>query len=160
LERFGGTEVKSLGDGFLGYFSGPVAAVGCATDVSTRVAHLGLQIRAGIHSGEVEIAGDDIAGLTVNLAARITPLAGAGEVLVSRASRDLLVDSGISCHSRGVHALKGIPGKTEVFLAGPREASSITDRKRLRLSDRATLTMSRRVPALARFAGKLAGAQA
>jgi class 3 adenylate cyclase len=111
LDRFGGHEVKLVGDGVLATFDGPARAVRCALEIRDRVADLGLQIRAGVHTGEIEALPDDIAGLAVHIGARISALAGAGEVLVSSTVRDLVVGSGLAFDERGRHVLKGVPGE-------------------------------------------------
>ena len=115
LERFGGNEVKVIGDGFLATFDGPARAVRCAIAIRDDVKDLGLEIRAGIHIGEIEVLPDDIAGLAVHLGARVSALAGPGEVLVSSTVKDLVVGSGIVFDDRGSHFLKGVPGEWRLF---------------------------------------------
>ena len=115
LERFGGHEVKVVGDGFLATFDGPARAVRCAIAIRDGVRELGLEIRAGIHVGEIEVLPDDIAGLAVHLGARVSALAGAGEVLVSSTVKDLVVGSGLAFDDRGSHVLKGVPGEWRLF---------------------------------------------
>ena len=115
LERFRGREVDTAGDGFLATFDGPARAVRCAVAARDAVAELGLEIRAGVHTGEVELAGAGIRGLAVHVGARIAGLAQAGEVLVSRTVRDLVSGSGIVFQDRGEHALKGVPEPWQVF---------------------------------------------
>ncbi len=115
LERFRGREVDTAGDGFLATFDGPARAVRCAVAASEAVAELGLEIRAGVHTGEVELAGAGVRGLAVHVGARIAGLAQAGEVLVSRTVRDLVSGSGIVFQDRGEHALKGVPEPWQVF---------------------------------------------
>jgi class 3 adenylate cyclase/pimeloyl-ACP methyl ester carboxylesterase len=115
LERFRGTEVKSTGDGFLATFDGPARGIECAREISAAVGPLGLEVRAGLHTGECEVRGADIAGITVNICARISALAGAGEVLVSSTVRDLVVGSNLRFRSRGLHSLKGVPGEWELL---------------------------------------------
>jgi class 3 adenylate cyclase len=88
LERFGGREVKTLGDGFLATFSGPSRAIGAACAIRDHVRNLGVEVRAGLHTGECELMGDDVAGLAVHTAARVAGLAGANEVLVSSTVKD------------------------------------------------------------------------
>jgi class 3 adenylate cyclase len=117
VERYRGREIKSTGDGFLAAFDGPGRAVRCAEGIAAAVAAVGLEIRAGAHTGEVETRGDDIGGLAVHIAARIAALAGPGEILTSGTVRDLVAGSGISFESRGLHALKGVPGQWELFAA-------------------------------------------
>ena len=117
VERYQGREIKSTGDGFLAAFDGPARAVRCAQAIADAVTALGLEIRAGAHTGEVEVRGDDIGGLAVHIAARVAALAAPGEVLTSRTVRDLVAGSGISFTSRGVHELKGVPGQWELYAA-------------------------------------------
>jgi class 3 adenylate cyclase len=108
LERFGGREVKSTGDGFLATFDGPARAIRCAQELITAAGPRGIRIRAGLHTGECEVMGDDIAGIAVHIAARVSAEAGPDEVLVSRTVKDLVAGSGITFADRGEHALKGI----------------------------------------------------
>lgn len=115
LERSRGREVDTAGDGFLAMFDGPARAVRSAVAATEAVAELGLEIRAGVHTGEVELAGTGIRGLAVHVGARIAGLAQAGEVLVSRTVRDLVSGSGIVFRDRGEHALKGVPEPWQVF---------------------------------------------
>jgi class 3 adenylate cyclase len=110
LARFRGREVKTIGDGFLATFDGPAQAIGCGCAIREDAAQLGIAIRVGLHTGEIERRGDDIAGMTVNIAARVCALAGPGEVLVSRTVTDLVAGSGFSFDDRGDHELKGVPG--------------------------------------------------
>jgi class 3 adenylate cyclase len=117
VNRFRGREIKSTGDGFLAAFDGPARAVRCAQAIAEAVVALGLEVRAGLHTGEVEIRGDDIGGLAVHIAARIAGLASVGEVLTSRTVRDLVAGSGIGFTSRGSRELKGVPGGWELFAA-------------------------------------------
>lgn len=115
--RFRGHEVKSLGDGFLATFDGPARAIRCAATIAEAVKPLGIEVRAGLHTGEVELRDDDVRGIAVHLAARVSALAGPGEVLVSRTVRDLVAGSGIRFAERGSHTLKGIPEPMQVFAA-------------------------------------------
>ncbi len=110
-----GREVKTMGDGFLATFDGPVRAIRCASALQGEVASLGIEVRAGIHTGEVELIGDDVGGMAVNIGARIGALAGAGEVLVSSTVRELVVGSGLEFADRGVRTLKGAPGEWRLF---------------------------------------------
>jgi class 3 adenylate cyclase len=117
LERFHGREVKSTGDGFLATFDGPARAVRCARDVLDSSEREGIQVRAGLHTGECEVMGDDIGGIAVHIAARVSALAGASEVLVSRTVKDLVVGSGLDFADRGAHELKGVPDTWELYAA-------------------------------------------
>jgi len=115
LVRYRGREVDTAGDGFLATFDGPARAVRCAHAIGQAIRGLGLEIRAGVHTGEVELAGDDIRGIAVHAAARVAALAEPGEVLVSRTVMDLVAGSGLRFHDRGVHHLKGVPGDWPLF---------------------------------------------
>ncbi len=115
LARFRGTEVGTTGDGFLATFDGPARAVRCAAAITAAVTALGLRVRAGVHTGEVERRADDVRGLAVHVGARVCALAGPGEVLVSRTVRDLVSGSGLAFAPRGSHALKGVPGEWDLF---------------------------------------------
>jgi class 3 adenylate cyclase len=110
-----GREVKTMGDGFLATFDGPARAIRCASAVRDEVAGLGIEVRAGIHTGEVELIGDDVGGMAVNIGARIGALADPGEVLVSSTVRELVVGSGLEFEERGVEKLKGAPGEWRLF---------------------------------------------
>jgi class 3 adenylate cyclase len=112
LERYRGREVKTMGDGFMATFDGPARAIRCARAMLEGVRSLGLQLRIGLHAGEVELMpDDDIGGMAVNIAARIGARAGADEVLVSSTVKDLVAGSGLQFEERGIHALKGVPGE-------------------------------------------------
>ena len=115
LARHRGREVKTLGDGFLAAFDGPARAVRCAEAISTAVRPLGLEVRAGLHTGECEAMGEDLGGLAVHLAARVAAQADAGEVLVSSTVKDLVAGSGLRFEDRGVHCLKGVPDDWRLF---------------------------------------------
>jgi class 3 adenylate cyclase len=115
LERHRGREVKTMGDGFLATFDGPARGIQCARSVTEAVRDLGIEIRAGLHTGEVEVIGDDIGGIAVNIGARVGAAAGPGEVLVSRTVTDLVAGSGIEFADRGVHSLKGVPGDWHLY---------------------------------------------
>jgi class 3 adenylate cyclase len=117
LERFRGREVDTAGDGFLATFDGPARAVRCALSAGEAVQRLGVEIRAGIHTGECELDGPKIRGIAVHTGARIASLAGPGEVLVSQTVKDLVSGSGLAFDDRGVHALKGVPGEWRVYAA-------------------------------------------
>jgi class 3 adenylate cyclase len=115
IERQRGREVKSMGDGFLATFDGPARAIHAATATRDAVRALDLEIRAGLHTGELEVMDGDIGGIAVNIGARVTSLAAAGEVLVSRTVTDLVAGSGIEFDDRGTHALKGVPGEWQLY---------------------------------------------
>ena len=115
LARWRGKEVVTTGDGFLATFTNPADAIRCGERMVDAVSSLGIQIRCGIHTGVLEIIDNDVAGLTVNIGARITDLAGPGEVVVSRTVRDLVAGIGFAFESRGTHDLKGVPDRWELF---------------------------------------------
>ena len=115
LQRFEGREVKTTGDGFLAIFDGPTRAAECARAIAADMPGLGIEVRAGLHTGEVELIGDDIGGIAVHVAARISALAGAGEVFASRTVRDLAVGSGVAFEPAGSHTLKGVPDEWEIY---------------------------------------------
>jgi class 3 adenylate cyclase len=118
LERYRGREVKTLGDGFLATFDGPGRAIRCASDLRDGVRKLGLELRAGLHTGECELVGDDIRGIAVNIGARVGAKAQAGEVLVSQTVKDLVAGSGLGFEDRGEHELKGVPGSWRLYSVG------------------------------------------
>jgi class 3 adenylate cyclase len=115
LARFRGREVNTSGDGFLATFDGPQRAIRCAMAIREAVQALGIQVRAGLHTGECEIRGDDIGGIGVHIGARVSALAGANDVLVSSTLRDLVIGSGLEFGDHGVHELKGVPGEWHLF---------------------------------------------
>ena len=115
LGRFRGREVDTAGDGFLATFDGPARAVRCASASVEAIRELGLEIRAGVHTGEVEVAGEKVRGLAVHIGARVAGLADAGEVLVSSTVKDLVAGSGIEFAERGQHELKGVPGEWRLY---------------------------------------------
>jgi class 3 adenylate cyclase len=117
LARYRGTEVKSLGDGFLATFDGPARAVRCACAIAEAVGPLHIQVRSGLHTGEIELVDNDVKGIAVHIAARVSALAAPGEVLVSRTVRDLVAGSGLSFDKRGRHSLKGLQEPMDVYAA-------------------------------------------
>ncbi|HME16021.1 MAG TPA: adenylate/guanylate cyclase domain-containing protein [Mycobacterium sp.] len=167
-ERFGGTVVKSTGDGHLATFDGPTQAIRCAEALRADVETLGIQIRAGIHTGECELLDTDIGGLAVHIAARILGQAGAGEILVSRTVRDLVVGSGTGFEDRGSVELRGVPGTWQLLAVnrhGPPVGSAEAElastptpgpRTAMRRSDRAVAVMARRTPWIVRGMARLA----
>ncbi len=115
LNRFRGREIQTTGDGFLAVFDGPARAVRCARAIGSSVAHLGIEIRAGVHTGEVEFLGDNVRGLAVHETARIAGVAMPGEVLVSAITKHLLAGSELAFEPAGNHELKGLGGARELF---------------------------------------------
>jgi class 3 adenylate cyclase len=115
LGRHQGREVDTAGDGFLATFDGPARAVRCACVVRDAVRDLGIEIRAGLHTGEVEVLGDGLAGVAVHIGQRVLATAGPSEVLVSSTVRDLTAGSGLEFEDRGLHELKGVPEEWRLF---------------------------------------------
>ena len=169
-ERFGGTVVKSTGDGHLTTFDGPTQAIRCADALRDHAETLGIQIRAGIHTGECELLDADIGGIAVHIAARILGQAGAAEILVSRTVRDLVVGSGTGFEDRGSVELRGVPGTWQLLAVdrhGPRAGSDEAElasmptpgaRTAMRRSDRAMAVMAKRTPWILREMARLAPA--
>jgi pimeloyl-ACP methyl ester carboxylesterase len=119
LERYRGHEIDTAGDGFLSTFDGPARAIRCARAISDSVRPLGLEVRAGLHTGECELVGNRIAGIAVHTGARIVALAGPGEIIVSSTVKDLVAGSGIEFVEHGEHELKGVPGRWQLYAASP-----------------------------------------
>jgi pimeloyl-ACP methyl ester carboxylesterase len=169
-QGFGGTVVKSTGDGHLATFDGPTQAIRCAEALRADAETLGIEIRAGIHTGECELLDADIGGIAVHIAARILGQAGAGEILVSRTVRDLVVGSGTGFADRGSVELRGVPGTWQLLAvdrhgarAGSAEAELVSTptpgpRSAMRRSDRAVAVMARRTPWILRRMTRLAPA--
>jgi pimeloyl-ACP methyl ester carboxylesterase/class 3 adenylate cyclase len=169
-QRFGGTVVKSTGDGHLATFEGPTQAIRCAEALRADAETLGIQIRAGIHTGECELLDADIGGIAVHIAARILGQAGPGEILVSRTVRDLVVGSGTGFEDRGSVELRGVPGTWQLLAVdrdGPRAGSPEAElasmptpgrRTAMRRSDRAVEAIATRAPWLVRGMARLAPA--
>lgn len=166
-QQFNGSLVKSTGDGHLSTFDGPTHAIRCAEAVRNDAEMLGIQIRAGIHTGECELMDGDVGGIAVHIAARILGQAGAGEVLVSRTVRDLVVGSGTSFEDRGTVELRGVPGDWQLLAVhrdGARPASAEAElaaiptpgpRASMHPSDRAVDLMARRAPWILRGMARL-----
>lgn len=161
IERFGGTAVKSTGDGVLATFDGPAQAIRCAGVLNADVSAAGVEIRTGIHTGECELIGDDVGGLAVHIAARVNASAAPGEILVSRTVRDLVVGSGIGFAGRGEHDLKGVPGRWELLaVASGRESADEPDAvpsidtpapgDAMRAGDRVVAVVAKRAPGVLR----------
>ena len=169
-QRFGGTVVKSTGDGHLATFDGPTQAIRCAEALRADAETLGIQIRAGIHTGECELLDSDIGGIAVHIAARICGQAGADDILVSRTVRDLVVGSGTGFEDRGSVELRGVPGTWQLLAvdrhgarAGSPEAELASmptpgRRTAMRRSDRAVEVIARRTPWIVRGMARLAPA--
>jgi class 3 adenylate cyclase len=117
LTRFRGREVKTLGDGLLATFDGPARAIRCGQAMAAAARSLGLEVRVGVHTGEVEVIGDDVGGIAVHIAARVGALAASGEVLASSTVKDLVAGSGLQFVDRGVSSLKGIVDEWRLFAA-------------------------------------------
>jgi len=115
LARFRGREVDTAGDGFFAAFDGPARGIRCAGAIAAAVRSLGIEVRAGLHTGECEIVGEKIAGIAVHIGARIAALARPAEVLVSNTVRDLVAGSGLEFEERGHHTLKGVPGEWRLY---------------------------------------------
>jgi class 3 adenylate cyclase len=116
LDRFRGREIKAIGDGFLAVFDGPGRAIRCACAIRDAVRAIGIQVRSGLHTGEIELRGEDIGGIAVHIAKRIQALAQPDEVFVSRTVADLVAGSGIALADRGSHALRGVPNQWQLFV--------------------------------------------
>jgi class 3 adenylate cyclase len=167
LGRYGGKAVKATGDGFLATFDGPARAIHGTEAIRGAVGGLGIEIRAGIHTGECEIFGEDVGGVAVHIAARVSAMARAGEILVSRTVRDLVVGSGIAFEDRGIHALKGVPGEWSLLAVVPAEAvqgsaevqlaktETPGPRESMRAGDRVAAVMARHAPGVLRAANRL-----
>jgi len=119
LERSRGREVKHTGDGFLATFDGPARAIRCASMICDRVRQLGLEVRAGLHTGECELIGEDVGGIAVHIGERVSALAAPNEVLVSSTVKDLVAGSGLRFEDRGTHVLKGVPDEWRLFAVLP-----------------------------------------
>ena len=167
VERFGGTVVKSTGDGHLMTFDGPTHAIRCAEDLRADAELLGIDIRAGIHTGECELLGADIGGLAVHIAARILGHAGPGDIVVSSTVRDLVVGSGTVFENRGSAELRGVPGSWELLAVDRRGAQPGSAEAKLacaptpgpgtamRRTDRAVEVMARRTPWILRGVARI-----
>ncbi len=157
VESAGGRVVQFVGDGSLSTFDGPARAIRCAERLIEASRSLGVETRAGLHTGECERRANGIAGVAVHIAARVSAKASAGEVLVSRTVRDLVTGSGIGLRPSGEHDLKGVPGTWELFAVGEQTAPvAPPDQNRdLRALDRVALLAARRAPGLLRAASRL-----
>jgi class 3 adenylate cyclase len=155
----GGRVVKMIGDGSLSVFDGPARAIACAHEFVDAARELDVEVRAGLHTGECERVEDDLAGLAVHIGARVGALAGAGEVLVSRTVKDLVIGSGFAFDARGTHELKGVPGSWELFALSDARTPTVSiapQQPEVRAADRIVLATARRAPGLLRVAGRFA----
>ena len=118
LDRFRGREVTTTGDGFVALFDGAERAIRAAQEISRVASEIGLEVRAGVHTGEIELEGDNVRGVGVHIAARIASLAGPGEVYASWATRELLAGSDVAFTDRGLQELKGLSEQRRVYLVG------------------------------------------
>lgn len=167
LATYGGREVKTMGDGFLATFDGPAKAIRCACTIAERSSSEGVEIRAGVHTGECELIGDDLGGMAVHIGARVAARASRGEVLVSSTVKDLVVGSGIDFADRGSHELKGVPGEWRLLAVADHRAApplAATGRRddvapnseMRRRGDRAMLRLARHAPGAMRLASRAA----
>jgi class 3 adenylate cyclase len=115
LTRFRGREIDTAGDGFFAAFDGPARGIRCAEAISTGVRSLGIEVRAGLHTGECEVIGEKVGGIAVHIGARVAALARPGEVLVSSTVKDLVAGSGLAFEERGMQTLKGVPGEWRLY---------------------------------------------
>jgi class 3 adenylate cyclase len=115
LARYRGREVDTAGDGFLATFDGPARAIRCALTIAQAMRDIGLEVRVGLHTGEIELEGDDVRGIAVHIGARVASLAGPGEVLVSSTVKDLVAGSGLTFEDAGEYELKGVPDRWRLY---------------------------------------------
>jgi class 3 adenylate cyclase len=159
LERFQGREIKTLGDGMLATFDGPARAIRCAETLSNRIeSELGVQMRAGVHTGECEAIGDDLGGLAVHIGSRVSTKAQPGQVMVSSTVKDLVVGSGLDFADAGEHELKGVPGTWRLYrVAGRQEAAPLEPTgANMTVADKMLGRMARRAPGAMRALTRLA----
>jgi class 3 adenylate cyclase/predicted alpha/beta hydrolase len=155
----GGRVVKHMGDGALSAFDGPAKAIRCAEALRRDAGELGLELRAGIHTGECEAMGDDLGGLAIHIGARVGALAGAGEIAVSSTVKELVVGSDMQFADRGEHELKGVPGSWHVYTLSERRAVRTEldgAAEHMRTSDRIAVTLARRMPRTMRLGARFA----
>jgi class 3 adenylate cyclase len=159
VAEFEGRVVKSTGDGVLAVFAGPARAIHCATRMLSDLGDLGVVLRAGIHTGECEVMGDDIGGIAVHVGARVCALAQGGEVLVSSTVKELVIGSGIEFSDRGRHELKGVPDTWHLFGVGGQSQVARLEPPSAQMTrgDRLMVRLARRAPGPMRAAGRLAG---
>jgi pimeloyl-ACP methyl ester carboxylesterase len=166
ISRYGGREVDTAGDGFLATFDGPTRAIRCAEEITAAVQTIGLEVRAGVHTGEIVLAGDDVRGIAVHVGARIAALAGAGEVLVSSTVRDLVAGSGLRFDDRGFHSLKGLTGEWQLLAVADRHIDDpptavmgagnplAPNSTLVTRGDRTAIRLARRAPGVARLVSR------
>jgi class 3 adenylate cyclase len=158
----GGRVVKHIGDGALSTFDGPARAVRCAEALCAAARELGVELRAGVHTGECELIGDDLGGLAVHIGARVGAKAEPGEVLVSGTVKDLVVGSQIRFSDRGEHELKGVPGTWRLYALGEERREAAREQPldgpadHMRRSDRVAVALARRAPRMVRFGARMA----
>ena len=159
VSEVGGRVVKSLGDGALALFDGPARAVRCAVALTDALARIGVPIRAGIHTGECELIGHDVGGLAVHVGARVSSLAGPGEVLVSRTVKDLVIGSNLRFESRGSHMLKGVPEEWQLYAVVAEDAPPplAPPGEQLRSADKLAVRLARRAPRVLRTISRVTG---
>jgi class 3 adenylate cyclase/pimeloyl-ACP methyl ester carboxylesterase len=161
VSEHGGRVVKHIGDGALSAFDGPAMAMRCAEALNEVVAELGIELRAGVHTGECEAIGEDLGGLAVHIGARVGALAGAGEIVVSSTVKELVIGSDMQFTDRGEHELKGVPGSWHLYTLGKQRtplAELDSAAAYMRRSDRVAVTLARRMPRAMRLAGQLRAA--
>jgi len=164
LERFGGRELNTMGDGFFASFDGPGRAVECAAAIVSSLNSLGVTVRAGVHTGECERIGEKLGGLAVHVAARIAAMAEANEVLVSSTVRDLVVGSRLRFKDRGSHELRGLQGSWHLFAVAPVGPDSVRGaprlagpREHMTRMDQGVVAIAKRMPWLLRLFARLSG---
>jgi class 3 adenylate cyclase len=160
VAEHGGVEVNTTGDGFLARFERPGRAVECGQALRDLVRPLGIELRAGVHTGEVEVIDDDVAGIAVHLAARICATAAPGEILVSRTVRDLVTGAGFTFADRGEHALKGVTDPWRLYALGADHtpvAKMGAAADHMGVTDRAMVRIAKQAPRASRFFARLAG---
>jgi class 3 adenylate cyclase len=151
--------VKHIGDGALSAFDGPARAMRCAETLRDGVEELGIQVRSGIHTGECEAIDEDLAGLAVHIGARVSAVAGPGEIIVSSTVKELVVGSDMQFTDRGEHELRGVPGSWRLYALGRGRGPQLqvdAAAEYMRRSDRVAVTLARRMPRTMRLAGQLA----
>jgi class 3 adenylate cyclase/pimeloyl-ACP methyl ester carboxylesterase len=159
VAEHGGRVVKHIGDGALSAFDGPARAMRCAETLRDGVEELGIQVRSGIHTGECEAIDEDLAGLAVHIGARVSAVAGPGEIVVSSTVKELVVGSNMQFTDRGEHELRGVPGSWHLYALGRGRGPQLqvdAAAGYMRRSDRVAVTLARRMPRTMRLAGQLA----